>query len=86
MSKSAAPGGGSPFVPALVVGAVLAGFLALIAYVVLGAYESDFQDGDDGGAHALSKSAVGFSGLVVLLNDIGRPATMWRAQGCRTRS
>ena len=78
MSKSAAPGGGSPFVPALVVGAVLAGFLALIAYVVLGAYESDFQDGDDGGAHALSKSAVGFSGLVVLLNDIGRPATIAR--------
>ncbi len=68
----------SPFAPAIVIGAVLLGFIAFLAWAGLGAFEQDFRNGDDGGAHALSKSAVGYSGLVTLLNAAGRPALVAR--------
>jgi hypothetical protein len=42
------------------------GALAFIAMLVLGAYAPDLRSGRDGGAHALSNAAVGFSGLVRL--------------------
>ena len=79
MSAAAAPReGASLFVPSVVIGVTLMGLLAVIAYIVLGAFEPDFETGDDGGAHALSKSAVGYSGLVTLLNAMGRPAMIAR--------
>lgn len=68
----------SPFAPALIIGAVLVGFLAFLAWAGLGAFEPDFRNGDDGGAHALSKSAVGYAGLITLLNAAGRPALVAR--------
>jgi hypothetical protein len=68
----------NPFVPALAAGAVLVGFIAFLAWIGLGAFEDDFRTGDDGGAHALSKSAVGYSGLPVMLNAMGRPAQVAR--------
>jgi len=76
MSARAAPETAGPFVPAVIVGVILVGFLAFIAYVVLNTFESDFRNGDDGGAHALSKSAVGYAGLVSLLNAAGRPTVV----------
>lgn len=54
----------------LVVTAV--GVVAFIAMLLLGAYAPDLRSGDNGGAHALSKAATGYSGLVQLAEATGR--------------
>ena len=54
----------------LVVAAV--GILAFIAMLVLGAYAPDLRSSKNGGAHALSNAATGFSGLVRLAEATGR--------------
>jgi hypothetical protein len=55
------------FRPVVVLFLVLAGVFSFSAYFVLSAYAPDLKGGDDGGAHALSRSAVGFAGMVRLL-------------------
>ena len=45
---------------------VAAGAVAFIAALLLAAYAPDLQSGRNGGSHALSKGATGFSGLVRL--------------------
>src|SRR5438477_1704551 len=47
------------------------GALAFIAMLVLGAYAPDLRSGRNGGAHALSNAATGFSGLVRLVEATG---------------
>ena len=49
-----------------------AGFLALLAYA------PDFRQAGDTGAHALSKSAVGFAGLRALIEDDGTSTVIGR--------
>lgn len=51
---------------------VSVGIAAFIAFVVLGAYAPDLRSGRNGGAHALSNAAVGFSGIVRLAEATGR--------------
>lgn len=48
------------------------GTLAFIAMLVLGAYAPDLRSGRNGGTHALSNAATGFSGLVRLADATGR--------------
>jgi hypothetical protein len=57
---------------------VLAGVFSFSAYFVLSAYAPDLRGGDDGGPHALSRSAVGFAGLVRLLRADGVPVQISR--------
>ena len=57
---------------------VLAGVFSFSAYFVLSAYAPDLRGGDDGGPHALSRSAVGFAGLVRLLRADGVPVEINR--------
>ena len=54
---------------AIVITASIALFVAIF---VLGAYAPDLRSGRNGGAHALSNAAVGFSGLVRLAEATGR--------------
>jgi hypothetical protein len=68
-----------PFNPRLIAGLVAAGILAFIGFVVLTAYSGNFRSGRDGRAHALSVSAVGFKGLVDLVNLTGGDAALARA-------
>jgi hypothetical protein len=63
-----------PFNPRLLAGLIAAGILAFIGFVVLTAYAGNFRSGRDGRAHALSVSAVGFKGLVDLVNLTGGDA------------
>jgi hypothetical protein len=51
---------------------VAIGTLAFIATLVLGAYAPDLRSGRNGGTHALSNAATGFSGLVRLAEATGR--------------
>ncbi len=48
------------------------GVLAFIAMLVLGAYAPDLRSGHNGGSHALSNAATGFSGLVRLADATGQ--------------
>ncbi len=63
--------GGNPFSPVLVLWLVLIGVVAFIGSLVVGAFGDDFKKGDDGRAHALSRSAVGYAGIVELLRASG---------------
>src|SRR5438270_9728782 len=47
------------------------GVLAFIAMLLLGAYAPDLRSGHNGGSHALSNAATGFSGLVRLADASG---------------
>ncbi|MDB5707263.1 MAG: hypothetical protein JWN66_4379 [Sphingomonas bacterium] len=47
------------------------GILGFIATLVLGAYAPDLRSGRNGGAHALSTAAVGYSGIVRLAQATG---------------
>ena len=51
---------------------VAIGVAAFFAMLVLGAYAPDMRSGGNGGAHALSKAATGFSGIVKLAEATGR--------------
>ena len=55
------------------------GMLAFIAMLVLGAYAPDLRSGRNGGAHALSNAATGFSGLVRLAEATGRSPRVVRS-------
>ena len=55
------------------------GVLAFIAMLVLGAYAPDLRSGHNGGAHALSNAAIGFSGLVRLAEETGRNPVIVRS-------
>lgn len=58
---------------------ILIGALAFIAMLVLGAYAPDLRSGRNGGSHALSNAATGYSGLVRLARDTGRNPVIVRA-------
>lgn len=60
------------FRPAIMFLIVAVGILAFLAMLVLGAYAPDLRSGHNGGAHALSNSATGYSGLVQLAQATGR--------------
>lgn len=74
-SPSTAPAVGaenaSPFNPFTILILVVVGVLGLVALVTLNAYAPDLSEGEHGGAHALSNSAIGFSGLVRLVDATG---------------
>lgn len=57
---------------------VLVGVFAFSALLVLLAYAPDLKSGQDGQAHALSRSAVGFAGLAEALRLAGQPVVINR--------
>jgi hypothetical protein len=60
------------FRPAIVLLIVAIGILAFAGMLVLGAYAPDLRSGRNGGSHALSNAATGFSGIVQLAGATGR--------------
>jgi len=59
---------------------VAIGTIAFIATLVFGAYAPDLRSGHNGGAHALSNAAIGFSGIVRLSEATGRNPKIVRAE------
>lgn len=60
------------FRPATILLIVAIGILAFTGMLILGAYGPDLRSGRNGGAHALSNAATGFSGIVQLAQATGR--------------
>ncbi|HYW15150.1 MAG TPA: hypothetical protein VE891_03215 [Allosphingosinicella sp.] len=54
------------------------GILAFVGMLILGAYAPDLRPGRNGGAHALSNAATGFSGIVQLARATGRDPIILR--------
>jgi len=69
-----------PFNRGMMLLVVAIGTAAFIAMLVLGAYAPDLRSGHNGGAHALSNAATGFSGLVRLAEETGRKPRIVRSQ------
>jgi len=57
---------------------ILVGVFSFAGVMVLSAYAPDLQRGDNGGAHAMSRSAIGFAALTRLLPAEGRPVVLSR--------
>jgi len=62
----------------LAVGLVLVSALSLIAFAALSAYAPFLRSDQSGGNDALSKSAVGFAGILYLADETGIPTTLGR--------
>ncbi len=56
------------------------GVFAFSAFITLSTFAPDFMDGNDGKAHALSKSAIGYAGLVKLARGQGTHVTVSRSE------
>lgn len=65
-----ADSGASPFSARTMLWVAAAGIVAFAALLLLGAYAPDFRNGRNGGAHALSTSAIGFRGIVDLIDGL----------------
>ena len=75
-AEAAPPAPVSPLTGVLM---ALVGVFAFSALLVLLAYAPELRGGDDGGDHALSRSAVGFAGIVEALRLSGEPVLVNRA-------
>lgn len=54
----------------LIIGLVLIGMFSFTALIALSGYADDLRNKDNGQAHALSSSAIGFAGLKILLENL----------------
>ncbi|MBB5745804.1 DUF4350 domain-containing protein [Brevundimonas variabilis] len=70
--------GQGAFSPLTVISLVVIGVLSLAGLGVLSAYAPELKSGNDGGSHGLSKSSVGFGGIVRLLQMTGVPVVLSR--------
>lgn len=64
--------GGPVFRPATIALMILIGVVGFFGSLALGAYAPDLESDGGPGAHALSNSAIGYSGLVQLASGTGR--------------
>src|SRR3546814_17547683 len=72
------------FAPRTVTLMLVIGVIGFVGALVLGAYAPDLRQADNGGEHALSRSAVGFAGIVRLASATGRnPHIIRRHRHCR---
>src|SRR5262249_22313800 len=76
---------GGAFSPAIVIGLVLVGVFSFAAFILLSAFAPELQSGSNGGAQALSQSAVGYAGAVRLLNAAGDHVSVGRIANDLTR-
>lgn len=58
----------------------LVGVFSFSAFITLSTFAPDFMDGNDGQAHALSKSAIGFAAAVKLARAAGSQVTVSRGE------
>ena len=66
--------------PKMIMSLVLIGIFSFTALVTLSGYAGDLRQKSNGQAHALSRSAIGFGGLVRLLGDLDYDVRMTRTE------
>ena len=70
----------NPFQAGAVALMLALGIVGFVGLLVLGAYAPDMRSGKNGGGHALSNSATGFSGIVQLARATGRNPRIVRSE------
>lgn len=83
MSDAAAPATAAAppaFSPKVILALVLVGVVAFAGLAVLAAYAPDLRGGDDAPAHALSRSAIGYSGAPILMEKLGLQTVVSRTR------
>ncbi|MFM6852539.1 MAG: hypothetical protein ACKOUM_00470, partial [Sphingopyxis sp.] len=70
----------NPFDARVVAGLIVAGLIGFVGYLAMSAFAPEMGGGQDGGTHALSRSATGFAGLAELAQDAGMVTSIvrWR--------
>ena len=63
----------------IVLALLFVGIFSFSAFMVLSAFAPELRSGDDGRGHALSRSAIGFAGIVRLMEDSGAPVEVSRS-------
>lgn len=71
---------GPAFSARAILALVLVGVVAFAGMTVLAAYAPDLRAGQDGRAHALSRSAIGYAGVPVLAKALGLPLMISRSR------
>jgi len=66
--------------PKMIISLVLIGIFSFAALVTLSGYAGDMRQQNNGQAHALSRSAIGFGGLTRLLGDMDYDVRMARSK------
>ena len=66
--------------PKMIISLVLIGIFSFTALVTLSGYAGDLRQQNNGQAHALSRSAIGFGGLTRLLGDMDYDVRMARTE------
>ena len=66
--------------PKMIMSLVIIGIFSFAALVTLSGYAGDLREKDNGQAHALSRSAIGFGGLTRLLGDMDYDVRMARTE------
>ena len=80
--KASAPDGG--FSPKVLLALIAAAVFATATFLLLSAYAPDLRATRGGGAHAVSRSAIGYAGIVRLLQMIDAPVTISTSRAART--
>jgi len=68
------------FSPKVILALVLVGVVAFAGLAVLAAYAPDLRGGEDGRAHALSRSAIGYAGAPILMEKLGLQTVVSRTR------
>ncbi len=69
--------------PKMIMSLVLIGIFSFTALVTLSGYAGDLRQQNNGQAHALSRSAIGFGGLTQLLSDMNYDVRMARTENVK---
>jgi hypothetical protein len=83
MSAETAPAPPPDFRAGAILALVMVGVVAFASLAVLSAFAPELRSGDDGRTHALSRSAVGFAGAVILERKLGAQVLVSRAHPSR---
>jgi hypothetical protein len=83
-SATAKPTADGAFSPKTVLALIAAGVFATSAFLVLSAYAPDLRATRGGGAHAISRSAIGYAGAVRLLEMMDVPTTISQSREALT--
>ena len=74
------PVAGPAFSPKVILALVLVGVVAFAGLAVLSAFAPDLRIVQDGRAHALSRSAIGFAGAPILMKGLGHDTVVSRVR------
>jgi hypothetical protein len=74
------------FSPTTMIGLVLVSVVCLLGIALLSAFEPELKSGNDGAAHGLSKSSVGYSAMAQLLDRAGQKTQFSRRELAQTQA